>query len=71
MTRDDFQAWHKRRGYTYDSGAEALDVSRATYGNYLSGITASTGKPMVYSHMLALACAALEAGVQPLGQATQ
>lgn len=67
MTRDNFVAWHARMGYTYVTGAAALGVSRASYANYLSGVTASTGRPMVYSRTLALACAALEAEVNPLG----
>ena len=31
MTPDDFRAWHNAMGYTYDTGAAALGVSRGTY----------------------------------------
>ena len=35
MASNDFLAWHKRHGFTYDSGAAALGLSRATYARYL------------------------------------
>ncbi len=67
MTHDDFLAWHTRMGYSYTTGAEALGVDRSSYADYVSGIKRNTGKPMVYKRPLALACAALEAGLQPVG----
>ena len=50
--------WHKRMGYTYEAGAAALGMSRATYARYL--------KDPNPPRWLALACAALEAGIQPI-----
>ena len=60
MTNADFLAWHKRHCYTYETGAAALGLSRATYARYL--------KDHEPPQWLALACAAIEAGIKPLGQ---
>lgn len=50
-------------GLTYDTAAQALGVSRATYAEWLRGISRTTGKPITISRLVALACAALAAGV--------
>ena len=63
MTADDFRAWHNVMGHTYDTGAKALGVSRGTYADWLSGRSRTTGKPIQISRIVALACAALAAGV--------
>ena len=59
MTSADFQAWHRRMGYTYEAGAAVLGVSRATYARYLRD-----PEPPLW---LAWACAAIEANLKPLG----
>lgn len=69
MTNADFVAWHARMGFTYDAGRIKLGVSEATYSDYLSGVSRTTGKPVKYKLMLALACAAIEAELKPLGAA--
>lgn len=71
MTNADFVAWHTRMGFTYDAGRLKLGVSQATYSDCLSGICRTTGKPVKYKPMLAWACAAIEAGIKPLGVARQ
>ena len=58
MTSDDLRAWQARHGYTYNSAAAALGISRATYARYLA---ASGDLP----RMLELACAAIDAGICP------
>ncbi len=63
MTPDDFRAWHNAMGYTYDTGAAALGVSRGTYADRLAGRSRTTGKPIKISKVVALACAALAVGV--------
>lgn len=58
MTPDDLRAWQARMGYTQQQAAAELGVSWATYKRYLTagaGLTAG------------LACAALEAGLKPIG----
>lgn len=63
MTPDDFRAWHNAMGYTYNTGAAALGVSRGTYADWLAGRSRTTGKPIQISRTVALACAALAAGI--------
>ena len=43
MTPDDLRAWQARMGYTYDTAAEALGVSRATYAEWLAGKSRTYG----------------------------
>jgi hypothetical protein len=57
----DFIAWHKVMGYTYDTGAEALGMSRSGYHKLLSGQSAIDLRT-------ALACAAIAAGLGPWKQ---
>lgn len=59
MTQESLRAWQARMGYTYNSAAAALGVSRATWANWLAAIT-----PI--DRRTALACAAIEAKLQPL-----
>ena len=63
MTPDDLRAWQARMGYTYDTAAAALGVSRGTYADWVAGRSRTTGKPIQISRLVALACAALEAGI--------
>lgn len=63
MTSDDLRAWQKAMGYTYDSAAQALGVSRGTYADWVAGRSRTTGKPIQPSRMLALACTAIAAGL--------
>lgn len=63
MTPADLRTWQARMGYTYDTAAQALGVSRATYAEWLRGKSRTTGKPIKISRLVALACAALAAGV--------
>ena len=63
MTPYDLRAWQAHMGLTYDTAAKALGVSRATYAEWLRGISRTTGKPVTPSRLCALACAALAAGI--------
>lgn len=63
MTANDLRAWQKAQGYTYDTAAEALGMSRATFARYLKD-------PGELPRWLALACAAIDVGLEPLGTAT-
>ena len=63
MTPSDLRAWKAHMGYTYDTGAAALGVSRGTYADWLAGRSRTTGKPIKISRIVALACAALAAGL--------
>ena len=63
MTPADLRTWQAHMGLTYDTAAQALGVSRSTYADWLSGRSRTTGKPITISRLVALACAALAAGV--------
>ena len=63
MTPADLRAWQAQMGYTYDTAAAALGVSRGTYADWVAGRSRTTGKPITISRLVALACAALAVGV--------
>lgn len=63
MTSDDLRAWQAAMGYTYDTAAQALGVSRAAYADWVAGRSRTTGKPVAPSRAVGLACAALAAGL--------
>ena len=63
MTPDDLRAWQAHMRYTYETAAQALGVSRGTYADWVAGRSRTSGKPIKISRMVALACAALAAGV--------
>lgn len=58
MTADDLRAWQARQGYTYETAAQALGMSRSGYAKLLAGGAAIDMRT-------ALACAAVAAGVLP------
>ena len=57
MTPADLRAWQAAMGYTYETAAEALGMSRAGYAKLVLGQTASIDR------RTALACAAIAAGL--------
>lgn len=59
MTPATFLRWMKRHELTYPAAAEKLGISRQTVQRYLAGTS-----PI--SRTVALACAAIDAGLQPL-----
>ncbi len=68
MTSADLRAWQAHMGYTYDTAAQALGVSRSSYADWVAGRSRTTGKPIKISRLVALACAALAAGLAPYQQ---
>ena len=68
MTPADLRAWQAHMGYTYNTSAQALGVSRSTYAEWVAGKSRTTGKPIKISRLVALACAALAAGLEPYQQ---
>lgn len=67
MTPTDLRAWQSHMGYTYDTAAAALGVSRSSYADWIAGRSRTTGKPIKISRLVALACAALAAGLSEWG----
>lgn len=60
MTAGDLRAWQARHGYTYNTAAEALGMGRTTFAEYLK-------REGALPRWLALACAAIDAGLRPIG----
>ena len=63
MTPTDLRTWQAHMGYTYDTAAAALGVSRSSYADWVAGRSRTTGKPIKISRLVELACAALAAGL--------
>lgn len=63
MTPADLRAWQAAMGYTYDTAAEALGISRSAYADLVSGVSRTTGQPKQIDRRTALACAAIAAGL--------
>lgn len=58
MTPEDLRAWQAHMGYTYETAAQALGVSRSGYAKLVLGQS-------VIDRRTALACAAVAAGIGP------
>ena len=69
MTPTDLRAWQARMKITGLEAAARLGVSYAAYKDWRRGISRTTGKPIEAGRAVALACAALEAGLRPIGDA--
>ena len=67
MTPSDLRAWQERMGITGLAASELLGVSYAAYKDWRRGISRTTGKPIEAGRAVDLACAALEAGLRPIG----
>jgi len=67
MTPADFRAWQARMGLTVRAAADLLGVAPSTVQDWRTGTSRSTGKPIELPPMLALACAALAAGLGRCG----
>lgn len=63
MTSDDLRAWQAHMGYTYDTAAKALGVSRGTYADWIAGRSRTSGNPVKIAKLVGLACAAIAGGV--------
>ena len=55
MTPDDLRTWQAHMGYTYETAAAALGVSRSAYADWLAGVSRTTGKPTVIDRRTSLA----------------
>ena len=58
MTPDNLRAWQAHMGYTYETAAQALGISRSGYAKLVLGQS-------VIDLRTALACGALAAGIGP------
>jgi hypothetical protein len=65
MTSEDLRAWQADMGYTQAQAAEELSVALATYRDWITGVSRTSGRPVAPTKTVALACAALAAGIRP------
>lgn len=63
MTPTDFKNWRKAMGLTQAKAAEVLDLSPSTIEFYEAGKRRGSGAPAPIPRTVALACAALAAGI--------
>lgn len=73
MTAKEFRHWRKRMGYSLAQAGRALGVTPRTIALYEKGEKPVPGNPsattdITIPHAVALACAALLAGLEPLGE---
>ncbi|MET4636133.1 helix-turn-helix domain-containing protein [Kaistia defluvii] len=68
MTPEQFKSWRDEMGMTQSQAADALGVARGTILNYESGSRRDDGRPVAIPKTVALACAALRAGLAPIGE---
>lgn len=64
FTSDELKLWRLRLGLTQEQAAHALDISRVHYSEMERGVDRAL--PLKKSY--ALACAAIEEEVKPLGK---
>lgn len=67
MTPADLRSWQERMGISGREAARRLGVAVGTYQDWITGSSRTTKKPIKLPPLLGLACAALEAGLQPVG----
>jgi hypothetical protein len=58
-TGEDLQAWMERMSFTWDDTVLALDLARSNLAKFLNEI-------LTMNRRMALACAAIEAGLKPV-----
>lgn len=70
MTSAELAAWRAEMGFSQAAAARALGVTLATYQSLERGATWATGRAKSIDRRTALACAAILAGLAPLGGPT-
>lgn len=63
MTIADLRAWQQTMNLSGLAASQLLGVSYATYRDWISGTSRTTGNPVAISKIVGLACAALVAGL--------
>lgn len=63
MDATGFRAWRLAMGHSQRAAAEALGLSRVSIENYERGARREDGRPVLIPRTVALACAALRAGL--------
>lgn len=68
MDNEAFKAWRAAMGFTQQQAADALGLSKPGLINYEHGKRRDGGKPVEIPRHIALACAAIAAGLEPWGE---
>jgi len=68
MTNEQFKAWRQKMGFTQQQAADALGVNNRSVVNYERGVRYDDGRPVIIPRPIALACAAIKAGLAPEGE---
>lgn len=68
MSGNELYRWRSRLGYTQQQAADAMGVERRTYQALEHGRDRNTGAPLAPSKRTRLAAAAIERGIQPIGE---
>lgn len=63
MTPQQLRAWRDRHGLSRAKAGEALGISKETIDLYELGYRRDNGKPVIIPKAIALACAAIDAGI--------
>jgi len=68
MNNEQFKAWRKKMNLTQQQAAEALGVNNRSIVNYERGARYEDGRAVIIPRSIALACAAITAGLEPEGE---
>jgi len=68
MTPEQFKAWRQKMNLTQIQAAQVLGLYRNTIVNYERGTRLENGNEIKIPRTVALACAAIEAGLKPVGE---
>ena len=68
MTPEQFRAWRAGRRLSRQAAADELGISSGSVELYELGRRKDDGRPVVIPKTIALACAALSAGLKPWGE---
>jgi len=68
MNNEQFKAWRKKMKFTQQQAADALGLSIQAFGNYERGSRYEDGREVKIPRTVALACAAIEARLKPIGE---
>jgi len=64
MTNEEIKNWRKSLNLTQAEAAERLGVTRRGYQMYEAGVRNDDGRPVIIPKYIALACAAISAGLE-------
>jgi len=67
MNNEQFKSWRKKMKFTQQQAADALGINNRSVVNYERGKRYDDGRAVIIPRTVALACAAIKAGLEPEG----